>query len=89
MLLLTFKIGGTLEYKEIDGDFTSPGYTPPCPECNKTRTFFSMMLYPIFKESSWLCTDCGHHFALYKSKELMQAELDEINLILEQLKDNQ
>lgn len=78
MILLILE-EGKLVYKEYDGDFSPPGYAPPCSECDKTRTMFSVLI------SSWICTDCGTVFELNRQKTL-QEKLDEVNLILEKLK---
>ena len=65
MILLVFTEDG-LEYKEFEGDFTPSGYAHKCPSCGGSRTFFSSLLSSIFvfKDSAWLCTQCGDIFSV-------------------------
>ena len=63
-MLLVLINNDEIAYEEFEGDFNPPGYAPVCPSCEGKRTFFSMLLYPYFNQSSWQCTDCGEIFGL-------------------------
>ena len=86
MILLHLE-NNTIQHKIEPGDYSPIGYAPPCPECNNKRTFFSMLIYPIYLMESWFCTDCGTHFGIAIAKKSPKEELDEINAILTKLKE--
>ena len=87
LMILPYLENNTIQLKIYPGDFSPIGYAPYCPECNKKRTFFSMLLYPIHLMRSWFCTDCGTQFSTATVKKSPQEELDEINKILNALKE--
>ena len=59
------------------------GYTLRCPECGSKNTFFAISL--LYSRGSWYCIDCETYFNIVT--QTLQEELDEINEILNKLKE--
>jgi hypothetical protein len=87
LMILPYLENNTIQLKIYPGDFSPIGHAPACPECNNKRTFFSMLHYPLHLMKSWFCTDCSTHFGIAIAKKSPQEELDEINAILNKLKE--